>query len=265
MNELIEKFLTQEKRVHEETRKLDLEMGKLNSELTAKRIKSKKALEKQESILSKLIEDYLNYEKKVLSEISSVVNAEEVTREKLKNGKVSIKEYLMEGKDAVEVEAISREKANNKLKPVRMALKEKSIEVLKLQAEVAGIEYELAYAIAKPLSNILERLESSKDVFTQRQNNILSGYEQKQNIFKMLEDDIKLSESKSLLKNRIWDNLTKKQIADMRFNPIIPEVTNPTFDNLINSLENGKLYSFRVIFRDGLNSSVQPARLEAQE
>jgi hypothetical protein len=207
-------------------------------------------LEKERGILAGMMADYGRIEGELQTAAAAEIEAKGITAARMKAGEISVDEFLRAGLNAQAIKKQAADETKAKLADVWKMIREKRVEIYRLEDDFAAANYTLGYLTAASPKLRLEKLKEEVESFQRSLNPVAEACMAAGNAAKKAKENFLLAQGKGIF-NLIWDNLTFGEIQDLRFDPRIPEALIPEVEGFLLSADPTDHFRGKLVFTGG--------------
>lgn len=227
---ILKKVKEEQKRIEKEQKVADEHYKKALKEAVNKEGEIHAELEEKYKMRDQLVSEYAEIEKEVFAEAQAEVEADAITKEKVKRGEKSLAEFFRDGKDENALIQQSKERAMEKLDKALDILRSLNVEILDLELQLAQTKVDIYGCILFPGRSIIESLRKLKEYAERQISLVTDGYPSASQELKNLKDRKLASERKFLSAGFAWPAMLPEEARMIiPFDPVLPRDVIPRF------------------------------------
>jgi len=201
----------------------------------------KEHLKAERAIAEKMIVEYKEIEKKTEEKTTQEIEMKTLKEQDVKEGRISIQEFLKSGKTKKERFELSIAQAQKELIEVLRLIRQKNVEILSLERELAQVQDRIFHLAVYPLRNLERAFESTRDFCDFQMGHLIGQMSEAETKLGQLEIQFQLVEKgQALSSGHVWRDLTLDEARRVEFDPVLPERHVQTLKSRLKEFEGQK-------------------------
>lgn len=181
-------------------------------------------LKDEKAIAEKMIAEYSELEKKAEEKAVQEVEMKSLKEQDVKEGRVSLRKFLKEGKTKKERIELSVAQVQKELGEILQLIRKKRVDILNTEKELCECQMGIRHMAAYPLRNLKEAFTSLRDFIDFQMTPVLEELTAASSKLEQIKHQFHLiTEEKGLSRGFIWPGLTLEKAQGIQFDPVLPE------------------------------------------
>jgi predicted nucleic acid-binding Zn-ribbon protein len=252
---ILEAFREREKEIKKECDRLDAEYGKKRLEQERVQADALGKLEAARGALATMKADYHALKSELEGKAKAELEATEITEQKVKEGKATVRELWASGLSNNALEQKARNEVQEKLTAVVKIIRAKGAEIFDLNVMEAQARKECIFATTFPGQTQVKKLEAELEVLRRGIGEVFGGYYLADVDIERAKADARLCSGRSI-DSVTWDDIGYDELCDLRLDPRITNTEHfkalDGLEEIITAAKPGKRYSLTMSHANGM-------------